>query len=321
MMSGLARLLKRLPPTQAHAIAGALGSLEYGAPSPFRAGLRRAIAQGSAHFGERWDPAELGPRLAGNLVRWRLRDTLLDGAPESALDDVIQVAGLEHFETAMALGKGVILLGSHFGAHMFAPHWLARMGRPIRLFMERPRTVSKLLEREFQTEGPVGQKGLFISRSAPAAEGAKAVMKAARILKSGMVIYIAADVRWEGRQVVEARFLGKSHRFSTTWVLLASLTQAPVVPVFCVMRPNGAHKLEFLPQQAIPPGLTSPDACCPYVQAALDRIEDWVRLYPCNSNDYFFWDDPKFDKGARRAQRARRIKAELAGAEHSPAAS
>src|SRR6266536_3192798 len=86
----------------------------------------------------------LPPRLATRLVA-RI------GRTEYAL-----LPGLRHC-VDVAVERG----GHHFGSHMMPAHWLVRAGYPLRLFMERPRHISKFLSREFEADGPMAQKKLF----------------------------------------------------------------------------------------------------------------------------------------------------------------
>ena len=88
--------------------------------------------------------------------------------------------GRDHLDSALGEKQGVILLGNHFGAHMLPAHWLVRNNYPLRLFMERPRHVSRFLTRYFETQGPLGQDKLFISRKAGPAEAAASIMRSAR---------------------------------------------------------------------------------------------------------------------------------------------
>jgi len=104
-----------------------------------------------------------------------------------------------------------------------------------------------------------------------------------------MILHLAGDVRWSGPNTAAATFLGRTYTFSNTWVILAALTAAPVLPVFCQMEPDGAHLLEFLPPFLIPPDASAAEKTSPWVQAGLRVIERRVRDDPANSNDYFFW--------------------------------
>ncbi len=186
----------------------------------------------------------------------------------------------------------MILLGNHYGAHLLPAHWLVRQGSPLRLFMERPHHVSRRLGQEFETDGPLGQKKLFISRKASPTEAAGSILRAGRILKAGMTILIASDVRWSGQHTAPALFLGNQYTFSATWVVLAALTGAPVVSVFCRMRPDGTHELEYLPGFEVPSNAVSNGETSYWVQKAVSEIETRVALDPVNSNEYFFWSSP-----------------------------
>jgi predicted LPLAT superfamily acyltransferase len=280
--------LKRLPPRAAARVVGGLGRAEY-AMNP---GLRRrydgATARAAAHFGIPWDAPDLARRLVGNELRWRVRDHLLDGRPDDQVEPLLTAAGRGHLDAALARGRGAVLLFNHFGAFLMPAHWLVRHGYRLRWLTERPRNVSRLLSRDFGEDGPDGQARLFMSRHADPAEGATSVRRAVRLLKSGWVVQIAGDVRWGGPRAAAARFLGRRYTFSTTWVTLAALSGAPVVPAFGMMREDGSCRVEFQGAFDVPPEAARGHAG-EYVQAYLDRLEDRVRAHPDNSSDYFFW--------------------------------
>jgi lauroyl/myristoyl acyltransferase len=168
--------------------------------------------------------------------------------------------------------------------------------------MERPHHVSRLLSSQFETDGPLGQKNMFISRRADTSDSVRSILRATRVLKAGMVIFIASDVRWSGPNAVSARFLGSEFEFSTTWVMLAALSGAPVVPVYCTMSANAAHSLEFLPRSWVPSSTAHPGEIASWVQRSLDETEKRVREHPSNSNEYFFWSEPS-EQAHERAKR------------------
>jgi len=281
--------LRALPHRSASRIVAGIGWLEYSLVRRLRLRYDEAVGRGGHHLGCTWDVPAVGRQLAGNQIRWRTRDLLLDGLPDHRVAPLFHVSGREFLDEAMAGKRGVILLGNHFGAHLMPAHWLARNGYPLRLFMERPRHVSRFLTRQFDSEGPLGQRKLFISRRADPASAAGSILRAARILKAGMVINLAGDVRWPGPHSATARFLGNRYPFSATWVALAALTGAPVVPVFCRINPDGTYHLEFLPAFLVPGDAPACGQTPGWVQGCLDSIEERVRLDPANSNDYFFW--------------------------------
>lgn len=285
--------LRALPPRTASQIVAGIGRTEYILVPGLRHRFDRAVTRAERYFGCHWDPTAIGLELAGNQIRWRTRDQLLDGRSEADLERLFTITGREHLEHARALGRGVILLGNHFGAHLMPAHWMIRQGYDLRLFMERPNSISKFLNSQFDSDGPLGQRKLFISRRADPSESAGSILRAARILKAGMSVLIASDVRWTGPHTAPAKFLGDDYRFSATWVALAALTGAPVVSVFCRVEPDGTYQLEFLPPFHVPSEAPGNGAAAHWVQLSLEAIEERVRLYPTNSNDYLFWTEPE----------------------------
>lgn len=178
---------------------------------------------------------------------------------------------------------------NHFGAFLMPAHWLMRQGYVLRLQAERSRHVSRLLAREFQTEGPTGQRRLFLSRNASPGESDSEIMRAGRVLSSGALVMIAGDVRWSGPRTAPARFLGRYYTFTTTWAALAAVTGTPVLPAFGLLNPDGSHHVEFLPPFHVPTDAPQTGALAHWVQNYLDVLEQRIRSHPDNSSDYFFW--------------------------------
>ncbi|MGO9463481.1 MAG: lysophospholipid acyltransferase family protein [Isosphaeraceae bacterium] len=284
-------VLRRMPLAAATLQMSRIGRAEYAAFPQLRARFQAAAERGNAYFGCPWNVAALARELAGNHVRWWLRDQLLDGLPDRSVVARFAVSGREHLDLAQAEGRGVLLLGSHFGDPWLPAHWLVRAGFAVRWYTERPKHVSRYIEGWFGSDGPLGQRQLFISRKADRAEAARSILHAVRVLRAGLILGAACDVRWIGQQTAPARFLGRTYHFSSTWVALAGMTGAPVVPIFCRTDDHARYQLEFLPGYHVPSGIQGPDEAAPWVQAALRALEERVRLHPGSSNDYFFWND------------------------------
>ncbi len=285
-------LLRALPAARASRVVSAIGRSEYTMMPKLRLRFDAAVRHGQEQLRTHWDVSKVGRELAGNQVRWRTRDLLLDGLADDDVATLFDVRGRAHLDAALAEGRGVVLLGNHFGAHMMPAHWTKRQGLPLRLFMERPHHVSRYLQAEFDSEGPLGQKKLFISRKADTTEAAGSIMRATRVLKAQMVLYIAGDVRWTGQYAVTARFLGREFTISATWAVLSGLSGAPVVPVFCHMMEDGTHQLEFLASFHVTAADLKSNRLDEHVQRYLDEIESRVARDPSNSNEYFFWSEP-----------------------------
>jgi KDO2-lipid IV(A) lauroyltransferase len=85
--------------------------------------------------------------------------------------------------------------------------------------------------------------------------------------------------------------MGQNYHFSATWVRLAALTGAPVVPVFCPMLADGTYRIDFREPYRVPEDAPRRGQLLPWVQSYLRALEDEVRRHPDNSNDYFFWSE------------------------------
>jgi hypothetical protein len=56
---------------------------------------------------------------------------------------------------------------------------------------------------------------------------------------------------------------------------------------------DGRYRVRFLDPLDVPrEAAGTPEVSAWWVQLNLNAIEDWVRRYPDNSGDYFFWTDP-----------------------------
>ena len=106
-----------------------------------------------------------------------------------------------------------------------------------------------------------------------------------------MLLFLAGDVRWSGQMTEEARFLGRTLRFSTTWIMLAALSQAPVVIVYCRVGPDRRYYIDFHSPFYVPSDAQRQGQTNHWVQHFMDVLEQQIRLHPTNSNDYLFWND------------------------------
>lgn len=293
LLQGLLPGLRLLPPRLASRVVARLGRVEYWLNPGLRHAFVDAVSQASGRLEADWDDRTAARWLIGNTLRWHARDKLLDGLNDAQVASVLSVHGQENLDSAYKSDRGVVLLFNHFGPFLMPAHWIVRQGYPLRWFTERPRHISKLVARTFSTEGPLGQRDLFISRHLSPSEGGAAIRKAVRMLQAGMVVQLAGDVRWSGARCAPGRFLGQDYQFTTTWITLAARTGAPVVPTFAVMERDGSYRIEFLPPLDVPREAAGrPEVAARWVQLNLSTIEQWIRRYPENSGDYFFWQAP-----------------------------
>jgi lauroyl/myristoyl acyltransferase len=238
-------LLRMLGSTKGDAILALIGrlamALRPGRSKRFRASLVRA----SAALDADWSIETTLPALAANTARFLGRDYPLDEQSDEAVLNRFDVCGYERLQATLSTGRGAILVGSHLGAHIAGVHWLFRRGVPVRLLVQRPRHVSRELNRRFDSGGPHPQAEMFLRRDLSPAIAVERVFRARAALRDGMAIYLNGDIPWSGPNTCAGRLLGRTQRFLAIWTELAVLTNAPVFLVFCTHQANGRFSLEI----------------------------------------------------------------------------
>lgn len=280
---GLIPALRVLPPAQADAVLGGLGRIVAQWP-PRQAELLRSLERVKRSAGADWDVRVALRGLEANIPRFLARDRPLDGANDAEFFARFDVRGEEHLHAALDRGRGVILAGSHLGAHLSAPHWVYRKGLPLRMLIQRPRHVSRLLDARFDEDGPNPQSGFFLRRHLTPDEASKRVFRTRSALREGTIVYLKADVPWTGPNTRPGRLLGYPRSFQSLWAEFAALFQTSVVPVFCTHRPGGRYALTFEPAWTVRKGEVSE-----IVGRYLARLEREILANPSDAVAHLLW--------------------------------
>ena len=282
-------LLRRSPPSAATRFVTGIGRVEYALLSKVRVRFDVAVERAEKQLGGHWNVPEVGAtgRQSNPLAP---RDLLLDGLPDRVVAPLFDVIGRDHLDSALAEKQGVILLGNHFGAHV-AGALASKKSLSLTVVHGTPSTRVSILDPIFRDQRAAGTRQTLHLAQGRSRRGRSVDHARARILKAGMIVKLAADVRWSGPHTTAVKFLDHTYTFSSTWVALASFSGAPIVPVFCRMDAQGRYRLEFLPSFRIPAADAAPEATARRVRDYLLAVEDRVRVDPANSNDYFFWAD------------------------------
>jgi phosphatidylinositol dimannoside acyltransferase len=281
---GLLPPLRRLGPARCDAALRALGR-GLAAWPPRGRELAEAIERTGEALGAGWDAGATRGDVAANVPRFLARDYPLQGATDAEVFSRFEVRGREHLDAALATGRGVLLLGSHLGDYMGLVHWLHRRRVGFRLFVQRPKHVSRELLRRFEDdEGPHPQSGLFVRRRMPPSEAAAHLLRAYSALRDGVALYLCGDIPWASRGARPGRFLGRDRTFLSVWADLAALTGAPVLPMFCTRLPGGRSSLTIDAPWGVPPG--GEDAA---VSRFLARLESEIVAHPADAVAYLTW--------------------------------
>ncbi len=156
--------LRALGPLCGDAVLGYIGWLAITVRPRSKRMIRSSLYRTSAALDADWPIEATWPALAANTARFLARDYPLDGQSDREVLTRFDVCGYERLQIALADGRGAILVGSHLGAHIAGVHWLFRRGVPVRLLVQRPRHVSRTLDRHFDAGGPHPQVEMFLRR-------------------------------------------------------------------------------------------------------------------------------------------------------------
>jgi Kdo2-lipid IVA lauroyltransferase/acyltransferase len=192
----------------------------------------------------------------------------------------VHPVGLEHFERALARGRGVIVITAHFGNFDLLAVSQAARGVPLAVASREMRAkASNRLWMETREAA-----GLAIFTQSDFARRALPWLRVGRVL--GLVIDQRTPAKRGG---ILAPFFGRRVWTSTAAARLASRTGAAIVPVRIERGPDGDHDLYVEPELALPDA-DDPELV-PKVTAACNAVlERWIRARP----EHWMWLHKRF---------------------------
>jgi lauroyl/myristoyl acyltransferase len=186
-----------------------------------------------------------------------------------------ELEGERHFLEALRAGQGVIVLTAHLGNWELGGRLAARVsGRATHVVMEAeidPR-LEDLLRRGSSTMR-------FITRRRPTD-----VLGLVAALHRGEIVAMQGDRALGGRGDVALPFFGAPVRFPLGPFLLARAAGAPVIPAFCMLRPDHRYRVRLLEPIAVARG-EELAALARWVavleQTVRDCPEQWFNFFDC----------------------------------------
>ena len=187
------------------------------------------------------------------LYEWRLQ-AAQHGDPKD-LQRWFPVEGIERLERARSVGRGVVLLNSHYGLGRLVPYFLTARGIPMLSIEGRAMLQSEGLE------------VLSVSTSFPA----QVLRRGRQALQEGRVVHTTGD-GYQGQSGEALPFLGRERRFPEGFAMLAVRCEALVVPVFAPVDDRGRVRIQI--QEPLSTGDPSIDRAV----RASELIQQYIRM-------------------------------------------
>ena len=187
----------------------------------------------------------------------------------SALGSILEVEGLENAREALARGKGALVFSAHYGHWEAGAYAMGLLGIPFAV-IARP-LDNPILDRRL-VELRRGTGNAVIPKRRAVRETMRALARGA-----GVAILIDQDAREDG---VFVPFFGRLAATTPTLALLALRTEAPIIPVFARVQPDGTISVHIEPVvENRPTGDRDADVLR-LTAACTAIVERWVRRNP-----------------------------------------
>ncbi len=227
--------------------------------------LRRAFPE--------WDEARVQRTARGVYAHFGavLMDLLwMEGRPAAQLLALADLEGVEHLQAARASGRGVVAPSGHIGnweiqavASVPLVGNVAMIARPL----DNPALDQRLVGLRTSTGNTVIYKQ-------------KALAQVIRTIREGGIVAILIDQNVQAKDGIFVRFFGQPACTTTVAAALALKTGCAIVPVHCLLQPNGRYRMIYGPPvEWTGTGRRDEDVAA-LTQALTSVIEGWVRETP-----------------------------------------
>ncbi|RTZ98366.1 MAG: hypothetical protein DSY90_04445 [Deltaproteobacteria bacterium] len=192
----------------------------------------------------------------------------------------ISIEGRDVLDTALAQGKGVILVTGHYGAVEFLPTFLGLQGYTLTMLLRfKTKKLKDALNHRIQSAGDVHITLVDVTQSR------SVFFEAIKALKARQIVITECDEfeEWRPSKHGNNRFLGRKVPLDRTLDMLQKRSRSPVVMGIIQRKSNGRYKL----------GLHSLDAESekkevPISQKALAVLEKYILDAP---HQWYQWKD------------------------------
>ncbi len=207
----------------------------------------------------------------------RLFETAFFGSMDRRTTAAIaSVEGLGHVDAALARGRGVIMLLSHFGSFLLPLPFLGFRGYVVNQITGKQVHTSFLAERIWRYRKKEADR--LPVKFTQVDRFLRPVYEA---LRGNEIVAIAFDGR-DSTKWATVDFFGRRARFSTGPFELARRTGAAIVPTFVVRKKGGRHRITFREEFTLSGNPDAAKALEADVGNFARIFQEYVSLSPCH---------------------------------------
>lgn len=271
----LSFFLNLLPPSWAVRLGGLAGSAAF---SIFR--IRRGICMKNLEIALPEIPLQerfaLARRSYANLGRSLVEILLMQKAGEEYYERHISFTGVEHVESALKDGKGVLAVTGHFGSwEVMAAAW-CRKGYPLDLLVGHQK--NKKVDAKFNELRANQGLGLI-----PLDQALRGVLRA---LKNNRIVALLGDQDARRGAGVQVEFFGQPTSVHQGAALFSIKSGARLICPFILRKGRGLdHEVFIEPHIEFEAEGKRDEDIKTLTQLHTERLEAWIRKYP----DHWFW--------------------------------
>lgn len=237
-------------------------------------------------MGDRLSSAEIDSALQDHFNVIALGKLLNDMLPDltlAQLEQFLRLEGREHLDAALAQGKGVLLLGAHYGLHGYVP---------LTLYQRLELPFNTVVGAEFPVDSWAYNRFVHPVRSRnwhelPVIDNTHGNPQRAmlRCLQAKNSLLIWPDLfnddlfELSSPQVLRMPLLGHTLPFRTGTFQLAQWTQVPTLPFFILPRADGGFVMRVEPPLTIVQE-KSIDGLYANLLGYVQRLEGHISAYP-----------------------------------------
>lgn len=177
------------------------------------------------------------------------------------------IAGQQHFDDAIARGKGIVFVASHLGSWEYIgfPGYLKQYPHAVIVKNVRNPRLNKEIDALRREAGTL-----------PIPKDVSALRQTLAELRKNHGVAIIID-QWAGQEGSWVSFFGAETSTTSLPARLAGKTGCALVPIFCLRKTIGRYLIEMLPAVELPEG---PEWEARMTRRLNETLESQIRKYP-----------------------------------------